>query len=334
VPARRFDGDFERDWSVGSFTSLTRRNPQDAPHWLASDLAADGAPGAAWDESSPRIAALAAAAGMAPGDARVPRNALQAKLLEQQALAESLQRIADEPWHRFPRGSVPGNFLHEQLEWMAHEGFATVGDPQFDARLLRRIERAGWANRQDDALAWLRAIASVPLPPLGAPLSALGGALPELEFWFPSERLSSGALDRLCRRHVLPGVARPALPERRLHGMLKGFMDLVFEHQGRYWVLDYKSNALGGNDSAYHAKALAAGVAEHRYDIQGALYMLALHRLLRSRLGDGYDPSRQMGGAIFFFLRGIGHAPTRGCCTLAPEPGLLDGLDALFNEAP
>ncbi|MBY0242950.1 MAG: PD-(D/E)XK nuclease family protein, partial [Burkholderiaceae bacterium] len=271
-------------------------------------------------------------AGMAPGEARVPRTALQAKLLEQQALAEALQRIADEPWHRFPRGSVPGNFLHEQLEWMAHEGFARVDEDQFDARLLRRIERAGWANRQDDALAWLRAVASTPLPPLGAPLSALRGALPELEFWFPSERLSSGALDRLCRRHILPGVARPALPERRLHGMLKGFMDLMFEHEGRYWVLDYKSNALGGNDSAYHASALALGVAEHRYDIQGALYMLALHRLLRSRLGADYDPATQLGGAVFFFLRGIGHAQTRGCCVLAPDPGLLDGLDALFNE--
>jgi exodeoxyribonuclease V beta subunit len=331
VPARRFEGDFERDWSVGSFTSLTRRNPQDPSQGyaqlLAADLLADGGAAAGWDERAPR-----APAAVAPGEARVPRTALQAKLLEQQALAEALQRIADEPWHRFPRGSVPGNFLHEQLEWMAHEGFASVDDAQFDARLLRRIERAGWANRQDDALAWLRAVAATPLPPLGAPLSALHGALPELEFWFPSERLSSGALDRLCRRHVLPGVARPALPERRLHGMLKGFMDLVFEHEGRYWVLDYKSNALGGNDSAYHAKALALGVAEHRYDIQGALYMLALHRLLRSRLGDAYDPATQLGGAIFFFLRGIGHAQTRGCCVLAPEAGLLDGLDALFNE--
>jgi exodeoxyribonuclease V beta subunit len=114
--------------------------------------------------------------------------------------------------------------------------------------------------------------------------------------------------------------------------MLKGFMDLVFEHEGRYWVLDYKSNALGGNDSAYHAKALAHGVAAHRYDIQGALYMLALHRLLRARLGDAYDPASQLGGAVFFFLRGVNNTATRGCCMLAPEPGLLDGLDALFNE--
>jgi hypothetical protein len=55
---------------------------------------------------------------------------------------------------------------------------------------------------------------------------------------------------------------------------------------------------------------MAAGMAEHRYDIQGAIYLLALHRLLRARLGERYDPQQQLGGAVFLFLRGIanGHA--------------------------
>jgi exodeoxyribonuclease V beta subunit len=109
------------------------------------------------------------------------------------------------------------------------------------------------------------------LPPLGASLEGIGHVLPEMEFWFPSERLGTGALDRLCREHLLDGMARPALPERQLHGMLKGFSDLVFEHEGRYWVLDYKSNTLGGSDASYHKSALAHGMAEHRYDVQGAI---------------------------------------------------------------
>ncbi|MBY0240587.1 MAG: exodeoxyribonuclease V subunit beta, partial [Burkholderiaceae bacterium] len=85
VPARRFDGDFERDWSVGSFTSLTRRNPQDGSQgyapWLAAELPADGGAAAGWDEPAPRVAGGGGLAGMAPGEARVPRTALQAKLL-------------------------------------------------------------------------------------------------------------------------------------------------------------------------------------------------------------------------------------------------------------
>jgi exodeoxyribonuclease V beta subunit len=297
LDARPFNAGFERDWSVGSFTSLARRTGP-----------------AAYTRSAP---------------APVPRDALEEKLLEDSD-RKLPGRIEDSPWHRFPRGSVPGNFLHEQLEWLGQEGFTTVHDPHFETRLARRIERAGWANRLDDALAWLRVIATTSLPPLGAALDCLQGVLPEMEFWFPSEHLSSQALDQLCRQHLLEGVARPALPERELHGMLKGFCDLVFEHGGRYWVLDYKSNALGGGDAAYHKGALALGMAEHRYDIQGAIYMLALHRLLRSRLGGNYDPARHLGGAVFFFLRGVANTQTRGCYLLAPDPALLDGLDALL----
>jgi exodeoxyribonuclease V beta subunit len=129
------------------------------------------------------------------------------------------------------------------------------------------------------------------LPPVGCALSELEEVLPEMEFWFPSHALDVGALDRLCRRHLLGATPRPTLPERHLHGMLKGFTDLVFECQGRYWVLDYKSNALGPGDAAYTQPAMAAAMAEHRYDIQGAIYLLALHRLLRARLGERYDPA-------------------------------------------
>ena len=325
IDAQRFEGDFERDWSVGSFTSLARRG--NAPGTAAGSRGA--APEASFDAP---LAEAMGAAGLA-GSRHVPRSSGEEKLLEGLD-APPVLRPEDAPWHRFPRGSVPGNFLHEQLEWMGQEGFGEVHDPHFDSRLLRRIERAGWANRADDTLVWLRAIATTALPQLGAPLSELDAVLPEMEFWFPSERLSTGALDRLCRRHLLRGVPRPALPERQLHGMLKGFTDLVFEHEGRYWVLDYKSNALGAGDSAYQTPSLAAGMAEHRYDIQGAIYMQALHRLLRNRMGDAYDPARHLGGAIFFFLRGVGNANTRGCYLLELEPALLDGLDELLSEAP
>ena len=101
------------------------------------------------------------------------------------------------------------------------------------------------------------------------------------------------------------GRERPTLPERELQGMLMGFADLVFEHDGRYWVLDYKSNYLGPGDADYTPENIEAAMAEHRYDLQAALYLLALHRLLQARLGDGYDPTVQLGGAVYYFLRGL-----------------------------
>jgi exodeoxyribonuclease V beta subunit len=73
-------------------------------------------------------------------------------------------------------------------------------------------------------------------------------------------------------------------------------------------------------------------MAQHRYEVQAALYMLALHRLLRTRLGDAYDPAQQLGGAVYLFLRGI-DGPAGGCCTLPAPLALLDGLDVMLNEA-
>ena len=296
-PAAPFTGTFERNWSVGSFTSLSR---QTGP---------------------------------------APMRAQEATLLEEESTAIAGQaplapRLEDAPWHRFPRGSVPGNFLHEQLEWMAVEGFDCVHGAGFDARLAGRIERAGWGNREQDAIAWLRLVATTPLPPLGAALADLREVLSEMEFWFPSDHLDAAALDRLCGERLLKGVAWPNLPQRQLHGMLKGFADLVFEHEGRYWVLDYKSNALGAGDKDYTPAAMTAGMAAHRYDIQGAIYLLALHRLLRSRLGEAYDPAAQLGGAVFLFLRGIANPATHGCHLIAPDLDLLDGIDALLGQAP
>ena len=292
IDAPAYQAEFERDWSVGSFTSMTR-------HAVTPPT---------------------------------PMRALEQTLLEEAPSAPTPARIADVPWHRFPRGSVPGNFLHEQLEWMAREGFDCLDDPSCAARMGGRIERAGWGNRLDDALAWLRAIAATPLPPLRTHLGGLQSVLPEMEFWFPSERLPLAQLDRLCRRHLLGAIERPMLPERELHGMLKGFADLVFEHEGRYWVLDYKSNALGPDDAAYTQAAMQAGMAAHRYDIQGSIYLLALHRLLRARLGDAYEPEYQLGGALFLFLRGIANPDTHGCCVLAPDLDLLDGLEQLLDK--
>ncbi|WP_292042366.1 exodeoxyribonuclease V subunit beta [Massilia sp. UBA6681] len=299
--APRYEASFERDWSIGSFTSLVR-------HAVSAQLSASPTPPPA------------------------PMRAQEETLLEEAPQVVTPPRIEDAPWHRFPRGSVPGNFMHEQLEWMAAEGFHRADEPEFMLRLGQRIERAGWGNRLDDALAWLHAVVTTPLPPLGAALSALRDPVPELEFWFPSERLDVVQLDRLCRARIMKGLDRPVLPERVLHGMLKGFADLVFEHDGRYWVLDYKTNALGPGDAAYTQAAMELGMAEHRYDIQATIYMLALHRLLKSRLGDAYEPHRQLGGAVFLFLRGIANADTRGCCVLGPDMELLAGLEALLDK--
>ena len=196
------------------------------------------------------------------------------------------------------------------------------------------------SSAQAMLLPWLEHIISTPLPLMAAdsPLEALAAPLvlqqlqpeqmwAEMEFSLPVGQLSSLALDGLIQRHVLPGQGRPALQARVMQGMLTGFMDLVLQHEGRFWVLDYKSNLLAD----YQAQSLNEAILPKRYEVQYVLYTLALHRLLQSRLPD-YNYEQHMGGAIYLFLRGI-DSPQAGVHALRPAWALIDQLDSLFAKA-
>ena len=183
---------------------------------------------------------------------------------------------------------------------------------------------------------WLQHFLSTPLPLPAMPgspetairLSEVEASMAEMEFWLAAHSVPTTGIDALVCRHTLDGAARPALQPAQLNGMLKGFMDLVFEHQGRYYVADYKSNWLGADDAAYTPAAMRAAILHARYELQYVLYLLALHRLLKSRLAD-YDYERNVGGAVYIFLRGV-HAPSQGLHFERPPRALIEALDALF----
>ncbi|MCG7200332.1 exodeoxyribonuclease V subunit beta [Marinobacter pelagius] len=243
---------------------------------------------------------------------------------------------ADHSLHRFPKGAGPGTFLHELLEWCCQQGFDQIVDNPERLReyLVRRCTTRGWGDWADTLEHWLLSLLRTPLR-LGrhddtrAALRDLHSVRPELEFWFESCNVATGALDSLVRRHTLEGADRVQVDDRRFNGMLKGFIDLVFEHEGRYYVLDYKSNTLGDDDSAYTDQTMGQAILDKRYDLQYVLYLLALHRLLKARLPD-YDYDRHIGGAVYLFLRGI-HAPGAGAFTDKPPRALIEQLDALFD---
>ncbi len=232
--------------------------------------------------------------------------------------------------HAFARGAQAGSFLHQQLAWLAEQGFGDAAGVQ--QAFEQRCARLGWEAQAGAAWQWLQKVLDTRLPPLQASLRSLQAVLPEMEFWFPVRASSAQAIDSLCASRWLGTLEHARLDERSLHGLVMGFADLVFEHQGRYWVLDYKSNALGERDADYDRDALARAVAEHRYDVQAMLYLLALHRLLRVRLGARYEPRRQLGGALCLFLRGI-EGPAKGCFAMPPDIDWLQRLDELLQQA-
>ena len=238
--------------------------------------------------------------------------------------------------HHFPKGAGPGTFLHELLEWCTQHGFQRVLDnpSMLREQLNRRCSTRGWSDWVEPLERWLLALMSRPLPLQRAgdervSLAGLTSLRPELEFWFESRNVSIRTLDQLVTGHTLNGADRPQVAENRFNGMIKGFIDLVFEHNGQYYVLDYKSNTLGEDDSAYTDQAMGDAILSKRYDLQYVLYLLALHRLLKARL-PGYDYDQHIGGAVYLFLRGVDSA-TGGAFTDKPPKALIEQLDALFD---
>ncbi|MFQ3789009.1 exodeoxyribonuclease V subunit beta [Halomonas sp. A29] len=273
-----------------------------------------------------------------------PATAMEATALE--VIEEPHDSGQSEPLpslHRFPRGPGPGTFLHGILEWAGEHGFARVArDPALrEETLARRCQVRGWQPWLNTLHAWFGTLLAAPLPlPDGAgslTLETLTSYQVEMEFWFASRQVDTRRLDALVSAYTLPNpddrpgtsLPRPALDADTLNGMLKGFIDLVFEHEGRYYVADWKSNHLGPDDSAYSPEAMRQAVAEKRYDLQYALYLLALHRLLKARL-PGYDYDRHIGGSLTVFLRGA-NAESRGVHAERPPRELIEAMDALFQ---
>jgi exodeoxyribonuclease V beta subunit len=240
--------------------------------------------------------------------------------------------------HAFERGAEAGTFLHDLLEWIAEEGFATIAaDPAcLRDTVARRCERRGWEASIDLLTDWLLVLmgTSIPLPDGGAfslgQLDDPSRYRAELEFLFEARRVDTLALDRIVREHTLDSAARPTLAADRVNGMLKGFIDLIVEHEGRWYVADYKSNWLGVDEQAYTPAAMRRSILDSRYELQYALYLLALHRQLRARMGDTYDYDTHVGGAVYLYLRGVdgrGH----GVHVERPAKAMIEALDALFE---
>ena len=243
-------------------------------------------------------------------------------------------------YNSFPAGASYGTLLHDLLEWQTNRSWpamqastGTANDVDWQALLARKGQRLKLDDAQRDLVdLWIRTIVQTPLPMGNEGGTLVLGALDaqtawaEMAFTLPVHRLGTAKLDQLICHSVLPGQMRSALQPRQLEGMLTGFMDMVLEHEGRYYVLDYKSNWL----ASYSRDCLRDSILAHRYDVQYTLYLLALHRLLKSRLKD-YDYDRHVGGALYLFLRGIDQ-PGAGLFVDRPPKALIESLDAAFSE--
>ena len=227
----------------------------------------------------------------------------------------------------FPAGSRPGSCLHEIFE------------RRLDADDLEAICRDALARYGIDAK-WLPTAQAIATDAWGTPLRtgkqafALGDVerpIAEMEFHLPlrgfrREQLADVLAGHGYDRWVPDGHAA-------IDGYLHGFIDVVARHDGRWYVMDYKSNWLGNDLAAYSAETIAASMRQHRYHLQYLLYVTALHRLLRIRLPD-YDYDRDIGGACYLFVRAMRpSAPGYGVHYDRPSRACIEAIDACFEGA-
>ena len=216
--------------------------------------------------------------------------------------AEALSEPTLDPFG-FPAGSRVGNCLHDILERHAQS------KPQDRAVGLAVICRNA-LNRYGIDAKWLAVAESIVDNAWHAPLGTtspgfrladLDRPVAEMEFHLPVQHFRRDLLAGILAEHGY----RCRVPEGRqeINGFLHGFIDMVAEHDGRWYVLDYKSNWLGSNLAAYDPAAVKAAMGKG-YELQYLLYLTALDRLLRLRL-PGYDYDRHIGGACYLFLRGM-----------------------------
>jgi exodeoxyribonuclease V beta subunit len=238
----------------------------------------------------------------------------------------------------FPRGAAAGECLHAVFEHIDFTDPATWA-AAIDAALAQQAAELPGA-RPEAVRTMLTDVLNTPLiqtpaGPLQLAQVPTARRLNELEFTLPAPALQPGALQALLHQH---GLAGPVLAFAPLQGYLRGFIDLVFEHDGRFHVLDWKSNHLGSTPADYAPAALAAAMSAQGYHLQLLLYTLALHRWLQQRL-PGYDYDSHIGPGLYLFVRGVrpgwrtdAGAPC-GVHAWRPSLALVEALGALLGPA-
>ena len=255
------------------------------------------------------------------------------RVLERAPLSD-LQPAAPDGIFQFEKGARAGEFFHDVLE---HLDFQKPG--QLDPLVSDRLAAHGFSSTPH-AGAIKRKLAElleVELAP-GLRLRQIPKEerLVEVEFSTRLPLLRPEDLRTLFAGHGSPALDPEELGNLRfspVEGFLRGFIDLIFRHEGRYYIVDWKSNWLGNRPEDYDEAGVDAAMRAHHYALQAHLYVLAADRFLRARLPE-YDYETHFGGVFYLFLRGIDpFRPGRGVYHCRPALALVEKLRALTVEA-
>jgi exodeoxyribonuclease V beta subunit len=245
----------------------------------------------------------------------------------------------------FAKGARAGTCLHEIFEKC---DFTRVREAETAALVETTLRRHGLdaptahpatIAPTEVVTRMLEDVLESTLPGTRFSLSAVSRAqkLPEWQFHLPMGAVSQNRLAEIFAKHGVGAIRERypaelrALGDRTVEGFLMGFVDLVFVHDGRWYLVDWKSNHLGNTANSYDAESIGRAMREHHYVLQYHLYTVALHRYLGQRLR-GYDYDEHFGGIYYAFLRGIRADAPGGWYFDRPPRALVDALDTLMQR--
>ena len=236
----------------------------------------------------------------------------------------------------FPGGTKAGILFHDILE---HFDFTETKTDVIRKLVSAKLQTYGfdgqWAETLTRTLSKLIRLPLVMpeesgirhLRPLTLSMIPQAERLTELEFYFPLQKISSEKMNE-----IFGGNRRWEKAERLqfspTQGFMHGFIDLIFRYEGRFYLVDWKSNLLGTRVTDYHQATLMKAMTENFYFLQYHLYLIALHRYLMLRLPD-YRYETHFGGVFYLFLRGMDpeYGPEFGVYKDRPRETLIHTLN-------
>lgn len=227
----------------------------------------------------------------------------------------------------FIRGMGAGDFLHkvlqftqsdDELSFVIDEQLRRLGLPNHYAstfiqmQQMQQMQQAQPSNHIDlhgQLVEWLLQVRYAKLQASNTCLARLdlSAQVRELSFTLGlSENFSINKLNDVFQQHSDKDLSLLTHDTELCYRYLRGEIDLVYEWQGKFYIVDYKSNYLGESIEDYHQQALQDAMDKSGYWLQAAIYQVALHRLLKLRIKDYLNnEEKYLGPVEYLFLRGV-----------------------------
>jgi exodeoxyribonuclease V beta subunit len=226
-----------------------------------------------------------------------------------------------------PKGAHTGNVVHDMLENNAFSDLALQkGDVSLRDKACQRYSlKLDHPELLNDLL---EKVVKTPLSETDLNFCLMNlpesQCLKEMPFYLAMQEMNAQKINAILET----SPAYQSLSSKTMSGYLTGFIDLICEYKGRYYVMDYKTNFLSDYDEAN----LTLAMREHNYGLQYWLYTLVLHRYLQNRLAD-YDYETHFGGVRYLFVRGmLPDVPMSGVYQDKPNLQFIKALIALFGK--